>query len=238
VKLRPMESASLPSRFTHSLTLLRSNRSILLPGLAAGIVCGFLQAFLVHIALLGGIFGAAIASLLELFAGAAALTYTTGMAQVAWEKGHVELSDGKRAFEEDGGRVVPAVVLLSVAGTAAILLMLPTLGLSLLAFSYFSVYTIASVVVGRHTAIEGFVESAGIASRRIGPTAAIVVGFIWIFVIAGFIGFALSFIPLLGPVVSSIISVTCSAYFVVLIVGEYLTVRGTPPSIPMLTVNR
>lgn len=238
MKPRTMESASLASRFTHSLTLLRSNRLILLPGLVAGVVCGFLQAFLAHPVSIGGIFGAAIASLLELFAGAVALAYTTGMAQVAWEKGHVDLSDGKRAFEEDGRRVVLAVVLLSVAATAAILLMLPTLGLSLLAFSYFSVYTIASVVVGRHTAVEGFVESAGIASRRIGATAAIVVGFIWIFVIAGIVGFALSFIPLLGPVVSSIISVTCSAYFVVLIVGEYLTVRGTPPSVPMLIVNR
>jgi hypothetical protein len=238
VKPQPMDSASLPSRFTHSLTLLRSNRSILFPGLAAGVVCGFLQASLTHFVLFGGIFGAAIASLLELLAGAAALTFTTGMAQVAWEKGHADLSDGKRAFEEDGRRVVLAVVLLSVAATAAILLMLPTLGLSMLAFSYFSVYAIASVVVGGHTVTEGFAESAGIASRRIGPTAAIIVGFIWIFVVAGIIGFALSFIPLLGPVVSSIISVTCSAYFVVLIVGEYLTVRGTPPSVPMLIVNR
>jgi len=237
VKLADMESESLAGRFKHSYTLLNANRSILLPGLVAGVVCGFVQLFLAHLVVIGGIVGAAILDLLLVFAGATALTYTTGMAQVAWEKGHAELDDGRAAFGEDGRRVLQAVLLLSLAATAAMLLMLPTLGLSLLAFSYFSVYTIASVVVGEHTAMEGVVESANLASRRIGPTAAIVVGFIWIFVIAGLVGFALSFIPFIGPVVNSIISVTCSSYFIVLIVGEYLTARGTPPSVPIRIVS-
>jgi hypothetical protein len=232
-----MQSASLASRFTHSLTLLDSNRSILLPGILVGAVSGLAQAIFVHSISVGGIVGSVIATLIELFAGVMALTYTTGMAQIAWEQGHASLADGKRAFDEGGRRVYLAVVLLSVGATAAIMLTLPTLGLSLLAFSYFAVYTIASVVVGRHAAIEGFVESASIAARRIAPTAAILVGVIWIFVVAELVGFVLSIVPLLGPVVAAIIAQCGSAYFVVLIVGEYLTDRGTPPSVPMRVVS-
>jgi hypothetical protein len=151
------------------------------------------------------------------------------MAQIAWERGRTSLADGTCAFAEDGRRVAFAVVLLAVTAAVAMLLAFLTLGLSLLAFAYFSVYTIASVVVGRHSAIEGLAESAGIASRRIVPTAAILVGFIGVFVVAGIIGFILSFLPFLGPIMASIIVQTCAAYFAVVIVGEYLTARGMPP---------
>jgi hypothetical protein len=232
-----MQNVPLEQMFTRSWTVLRSNVSIIFPGVLAGIVAGIAQALLAPSVFAGGSFGWTIASIIGLFAAVMALTYTTGMAQVAWERGHTSFADGKCAFVEDGRRVAFAVVLLAVTAAVAMLLAFLTLGLSLLAFAYFAVYTIASVVVGRHTAIEGLVESAKIASQRIVPTAAVLVGFIGVFVTAGCIGFVLSFIPLLGPIAASIIVQTCAAYFAVVIVGEYLTARGTPPPVPMPIVK-
>jgi hypothetical protein len=216
--------------FTRSWMLLCANTAIVIPGTLAGLVAGLAQDVLSPSVFTGSPLGHTIAALIGLFAAVAALTCTTGMAHVAWERGKTTLADGQCAFLDGGNRVLAAVVLLAFTAALATVLAFLTLGLSLLAFTYFSLYTIAAVVVGRRNAVEGFAESAGIASRRVASTIVIIIGFIGSFVIAGLIGFVLMFLPLIGPILAAIIAQTCAAYFAIVIVGEYLTARGTPPS--------
>jgi hypothetical protein len=225
-----MQPAPVENLFARSWMLLSANTAIILPGILAGLVTGLAQDIFAPSFFVGNAFGHTVAGVIGLFAAVTALTCTTGMAQVAWKRGKTTFADGQCAFFEGGNRVLVAVVVLAVGAAMATILAFLTLGLSLLAFTYFSLYTIAAVVVGHRSALVGFVESAGIASKHMVPTMVIIIGFIGSFVIAGLISFVLMFLPYVGPVLAAIIGQTCAAYFSIVIVGEYLTVCGTPPT--------
>ncbi len=238
-----MQTSSVESVFARSWALLRSNWSIIIPGLLVGIVVGIMTTLLAppvnysngsDVSLVGAastFFGQILVSVLSVLGTIVAITYTTGMAQAAWERGTATFADGSRSLSEDAGRVLVAMVLLFVVGLVAAILAPFTLGISLLAYAFFFIYTMASAVVSNRSGVEALKESANIALRRPGPTLIVIVGLIVVFIVAGIIAGTLTFIPFLGAIAAAVILQAFTSYVTLVIVGEYLASRavGSPP---------
>jgi hypothetical protein len=247
-------SEDLGNTFSRAWQLLSNNWVIIVPAIViaiiAAVVLSIFATFGVASAVgfgsvgLGGAgVGAALLTVIVigvilLLACILTVAYTTGMAEAAWRTGKATLDDGAAAFRDDASALVSAVVLLLVLGIIAVILAPFTLGLSVLAFWLFFIYTFASVVVGKHSGTEALGESARITSKNFLMTLAVVILLAIAFVIAGWIGNVLGHIPFLGHIVAYVIDQIVAAYATLVIVGEYIKLRpavqtigvGTPPS--------
>ena len=217
--------------FGRAFELLSKNWQIIVPGIVIaivqGVVTGVLKPMLgysVGTALLA----AAVLGAIGIIATILNLAYTTGMAQAAWERGTATYADGAKAFQEDAGNLIVALVALTVLGIIAVvfsIFIIPPL-----AFWFFFLYTVASAVVGRKPGIASLQESIAIAMKRPVPTLIIMaVQFglaILVGIIAAIVGGVLGMVPfvggLIGPIVAAAISQLVNAYLSLVIVGEYI----------------
>lgn len=243
-----ISSGEVGNAFSRSWQLLTSNWIIIVPGLIIGLIAGILTGIFYHPAVVtydangvpqvaGAMAGAMAGILVWIIATIATvitITYTTGMAGAAWATGHATLADGSRAFQRDGAQVFIAMLGLVVVGMIAAFLMIFTLGLSMLAYLVFFLFTMPAVVVGERPGIAAMQDSIQIALKRFGPTILTVLLIAVISIISGIIAGALSFAPFIGPVVSAVIQQIVIAYVTLVIVGEYIAFRGdaAPPSAP------
>jgi hypothetical protein len=235
-----MMQQSVENVFARSWELLSKNWIIIVPGVIVGIVVGILTGLfavgaysesdplsaMAH-------FGARFAS--GVIVGTIAIAgyivtqcYTAGMAGAAWMRGTTTLEDGSGALRADAGSVLVAAIGLFVVGVVAALLALPTLGLSVLLFYIFFIYTIASAVVGNHRGLDALGESFRIAKARFFPTLIIAVLLMVIRLLGTFVAAALGWAPFIGPVVAAVINQVVVAYATLVVVGEYLNLRGIP----------
>lgn len=242
-----MQSQSVEGVFGRSWELLTHNWVLIIPGLIVGLVVGFAQG------LFGGpgddagsgslatAVGQAVAgivlTLITILGAIANTAYTTGMAGAAWERGSATLADGRRAFERDSGHVFVAMIGLFLIGILAAVIAIPTLGLSLLAYVLLFIYTMPAAVVGEQRGFDALRESFRIATKRFWTTLIIVVLIGVIAVGTYFIILALRFAPFVGPLIGALIDQIAIAYFTLVVVGEYLNLRGLaerplPPELP------
>lgn len=232
--------------FSRSWQLLTSNWIIIVPGLIIGIVAGILTGIFYHPATMtydangvpqvsgaaAGAIGGALASIIAMVATVLTITYTTGMAGAAWATGRTTLADGSAAFKRDGAQVFLAMLGLFVVGFVAAILALPTLGLALLAYLVFFLYTMPGVVIGDRPGFTAMGESCQIALKRFVPTIITVLIIGVIAICSSFIAGALSFAPFIGPIVAAVIQQIVLAYVTLVIVGEYLAFRESPAAVP------
>lgn len=222
------------SLLARSWRLLNANWYIIVPGLAigigAGIVIGLLALAGYHPDQSAPSPFAPVAALLSstvwVIASITSLAYTTGMAQAAWETGKASFDDGRRAFRENGVQVFVALIVLTIIGMMALLLTIPTLGLSLLAFAFFFLYTIPFVVVRDCTALDAIAASCRFAMQNFAATLLITV-------VMGALAFAallpmtlLAIVPFAGPLLSGALVQAIAAFFALLIVGEIYVHRN------------
>ncbi len=228
--------------FGRSWQLLTRNWILIVPGLIIGVVVGFAQGLFGGAsddatASVAGALGHAVAGIVLMvitILGAIANTaYTTGMAGAAWRRGTSTLADGRRAFERDAGHVFVAMIGLFVIGVIAAVLAVPTLGASLLAYVLLFIYTMPAAVVGERRGLEALGESYRIATKRFWTTVIVVVLIGVIAIIAGFVIAALRFAPFVGPIVGAVIDQFAIAYFTLVVVGEYLNLRGPTAEPPI-----
>jgi hypothetical protein len=234
--------------FSRSWQLLTSNWIIIVPGIVIAIVFGILTAVLVaaaspHVVYdvngtptgatnLGGTFLAgALAAVLAIIATILSITYTTGMAGAAWQRGTATLLDGYASFREDAGHVLMAMIIMIVVGIVAAILAPFTLGLSVLAFLLFFIYTMAAAVVGNRSGMEAVSESFQMVMHAFGTTVVIVLLIFVIGIIAGIIGAAMHFIPFIGPVIGQVLQQIVVAFSTLVIVGEYLKLKAPATSV-------
>jgi uncharacterized membrane protein len=158
------------------------------------------------------------------------------MAEAAWRSGTATLDDGAATFRQDAASLFSAIILLLILGIIAVLLAPFTVGISVLAFWLFFLYTFASVVVGERSGLEALGESARITTKNFLMTLAVVILLCIAFLIAAWIGSVLQHIPFIGWIVSYLIDQIVAAFATVVIVGEYIKLRatvgagiGTPP---------
>lgn len=239
---------SVENVFARSWELLTRNWIIIVPGIIVGLVVGILTGLLTPDA--GGDasdpFGAlarfstrfassVIVGIIAIAGYIVTQCYTAGMAGAAWMRGTTTLDDGAIALRADAGNVFVAALGLFCVGIVAAILVLPTLGLSFLAFYVFFIYTIASAVVGNHRGLDALGESFRIAKARFFPTLIIAVLLMIIRLIGVFVASAFGWAPFIGPVVAAVINQIVIAYATLVVVGEYLNLRGVPqPQTPPL----
>jgi hypothetical protein len=243
-----VETQSLESVIGRSWQLLTRNWIIIVPGIVIGLIVGLASDFLTPPATYGdptttgGVVshGAAnvVSSLILAVIGIAGFVitqcYTVGMAAGAWARGTTSLADGAAALREDAGNVLSAAVWLFVIGVIALMLALPTLGISLLAFYLFMLYAIPSAVVGNHGGLSAIRESFSIVRAKFSTTLIIGIVLAAISLLGGAIALFFAFAPLLGPIVSAVISETVVAFASLVLVGEYINLRGAstaPPAV-------
>ena len=232
--------------FSRAWQLLSSNWVIIVPGLVIGIIAAVLGGFF---ALTGAAsstvvgYGAAflgvlIAAAITLIATLLSIAYTTGMAKAAWASGKATFADGMEAFTRNGGSLLLALILLWLLGIAAAFVSLFTIGLGLVAYAIFVIYSIPAVVVDGMGAIDAIARSFQLALRNFATTAVVVLLIVIIAWVAGFVGNLFHNVPFLGPILQAAITQAVVAYATLVIVGEYLNLRavpvpsGRPPSAP------
>jgi hypothetical protein len=232
--------------FARAWDLLTKNWVIIVPGVVVGLVVGLVTGIyaLNQPDVYGEPSGAAVSFAYGLgsfvsgvFVAVIAIAgyivtqcYTAGMAGAAWQRGVTTLADGSRAVNEDAGNVLTAAIYLFLFGIVAVLLAPFTFLLSIFAFYLFTLYTIASAVVGNQRGMNALRESFAIARSRFGTTLIIGILLALLQLIGKLIAHFFSFAPLLGPVIAAIISQLVVAYAVLVVVGEYLVLRpGTTP---------
>ena len=233
--------------FSRSWQLLTSNWIIIVPGIIIGIVAGILTAVIVAAAVPQIVYDAngmptgmpqagawwtlALAPIIGIVATILSITYTTGMAGAAWARGTTTLADGGEAFREDAGHVLMAMLIMIVVGIVAAILAPFTLGLSVLAFLLFFIYTMPAAVVGNRPGMEAVQESFQMVMRAFVTTIIIVLLIFVIGIVAGMIGLALHAIPYIGPILGQVLQMIVVAFSTLVIVGEYLKLRG--PGVPV-----
>ncbi|MDQ6941823.1 MAG: hypothetical protein M3169_04810 [Candidatus Eremiobacteraeota bacterium] len=156
----------------------------------------------------------------------ATTAYTVGMAGAAWQRGTTTLADGSAAFQERSSNIVMTAIGLIGIGIVAAILALPTLTLSLLAFWVFTLYAMPAAVIGNAPGFSSIAESFRIAAKRFVPTLIIAILIAVISFVLGLLTLPLHFIPFLGPIVSSVITQIVIAFAMLVIVGEYLSLRN------------
>ena len=228
---------STASVFSRSWQILNRNWIIVVPGLVAGVLAGIVRAVLGPHYVVGpdgqwrvvgsGLFFTDIALLIQFVLFVASVTYTTGMAGAAWRTGTTTLADGTTAFERDAGKVVVALIALVALGVVAMILSIPTFGLAMLALIFFVIYTFPAAVIGESPGIEAIKESVRIATRRSSSTLAMIVAIAIIGVIVGIVSSVLHFVPLLGLIAAGLIGGAASAYFTLVVAGEYLELKAS-----------
>ncbi len=244
-----MQTQPVESVFGRAWDLLTKNWIIIVPGLVIGIVVGAIQdlysppvTYSINdpttvTSTVGHGIASLVVGLIALFGFVLNTAYTTGMAGAAWLRGRTTFADGWVAFQRDGGNIVAAMIGLFILGIVAVVLsvlLFFLLGLPLLAYLFLFIYTMPAAVVGERGGFSSLGESYRIATKRFAPTFIVVLVIAVLALVAGLIAGLFSFAPFLGPIVAQLLTETVVAYFTLVLVGEYLNLRGTvEPAAPI-----
>jgi hypothetical protein len=227
--------------FAEAFLLLRRNMIIVVPSLIVGIA----SAVAAYVLSLSGYLsweffgdldaqgpaafwhfvGTIVALGLRILGALVAIAFTTGMAGAAWQRGRAHLADGLAALRHEGLQVFIALALLFALGLIASALVVPTFGISLLAYMVFMMYTMPAVVVGNRAAQDAIVDSIRIAAGNFGVTLVLVLIIAVLAAVGGLVGAAAGRIPLLGEALSWLTMELVVAYATLVVVGEYLKLR-------------
>ncbi len=223
--------------FTHSLVLLRRNIVIVVPSLAIALVSAALAFLLSSSGYLsmqyfgdlnaqgGGAFWQFFATIvdvaLRILGALVAIAFTTGMAAAAWDRGTATLGDGLAALRREGLQLLVALVVLFLIGLVASALVLPTFGISVVAYMVFMIYTMPAVVVSERAAQDAIVDSVRLAAANFGATFALVILILVVALIGSLLGALAGRIPFVGEAISWVVMEAVVAYATLVVVGEY-----------------
>jgi len=210
---------SVENIFARSWTLLARNPVIVVPGIVVGLATGIILFFYPD---------AWMSALIGVLAYVITQSYVVGMAGAAWRNGRTTLADGAAVFSQDAVRVLLTMLLFAVIGVVLTIL---TFGIGWLVFLFFAIYTIPAVILGNMTPFDGLKRSFSLAMDRLVTTLIIVALLFLINLVVGLLSFPLALIPLLGPIISGIISQAIVAYATLVIVGEYLVPDKLPAAV-------
>jgi hypothetical protein len=115
--------------------------------------------------------GTLLCLVLFALAAVAATAATYGMADAAWERGKATFADGIAAVGTRTGALFVAMIGFFAASVVMFILLIPTLGLAMLALPVVTMYVFAAVVSGGHGGFEAFRESWRLVRRYLGISA-------------------------------------------------------------------
>jgi hypothetical protein len=240
-----VQTQSFENVFARSWQLLTRNWVIIVPGIVVGLIVGVVNDLLVPpqtyadptttSGILSHNVASAVGGMIAGFVGIAGFVitqcYTVGMAGGAWARGVTSLGDGAAALRDDANNVLVTAIGLFVLGVLAVILALPTIGISLIIYYLFMLYAMPSAVVGNHGGFSAIGESIAITRAKFGTTLILGIVLGVIAALGGVVALIFAFAPLLGPVVAAVISQIVVAFSSLVVVGEYLNLRGSavPP---------
>lgn len=211
-----------------SWRLLNGNWAIVVPGLVIGLAASLLTA-LMGIGLPrsaseapGLVVGGGFASIVWLAATVISVAYTTGMAGAAWRNGTTTFTDGAQALKENWVNVVLAMICVTFFGVIAAFLSLPTLGLSLLAFTLFFMYTMPSTILGHRSAAAAIGDSWQTVTHHFVQTMLILLVIVAVAFALLLPTVFLGIVPFFGPLLSATLVQGACAFFTLMVVGEYI----------------
>jgi hypothetical protein len=185
----PREPMSLETVLSGSWTLFRRNWIVTLPMVFVTIGLFVALVIVVVVAAVSGLatttakgvpspgFVAALAVgyliclALFAFAAIAATGATYGMADAAWERGTATFADGAAAMRTRTGALFVAIIGFVAAGVVMLILLIPTLGLAMLALPVVTMYVFPAVVCGGFGGFDAFRESWRLVRRYLGTSA-------------------------------------------------------------------
>jgi hypothetical protein len=216
--------------FAHAWTLLVRNPVIVLPGIVLGIAAAAAEEAIELVSFDAyELLGALAAFALALAFALVQMAIVTGMSGDAWRHEKTSLRHGWDALAHRVVAAAGAGLLLFVLGFCAAALAPATLGITLIAYAVFFVYTMAAVVIGERAPIAAIVESANTALKNILPTVGVIALIGVIAALAGFLGgFAARFSDVAGWLVSGLIQQVVVAYATLVVAGEYLKLTHAP----------
>jgi len=221
--------------FSRSWFLLRNNLLLLVPGLFAGIVTWalrnvfFTPTSVAH----GGVFLGFAETLRRWFAFGSltgimtllAIVATTSMAGRVWHEGSATLDDATRVFRENKNELYLTVLqIIGIAGLA-VLMVIPTGGISICAAFFLMIYAVASAVIGQQPGFEAVRESFSIATHRVADTAIMIVIFLCFFAISGMVSAVFGGMFLVGPLIVAVLNQLVMAYVTLVVVGAYIRAK-------------
>lgn len=226
--------------FSRSWQLLCANWIIIVPAVIisaiAGLINGALMPSYVYDPTTGMVyhsfFGLSIAlaialvAFIGMIASVLSMTITTGMADAAWKTGSATLSEGFAVLSR--ANVLAAMFALFGVSLVLSLLTFATLGLAGLieiVVFFFLVYTLAAAVVGGFGGADALRESFEVAKKSWQTTLIVIVLLAVVGIIAGIIAGIFHFIPLLGPIIGGAVQGAVVAFFSLVLVGEYISLR-------------
>jgi hypothetical protein len=232
-----MESGPGPGVFVQSAQLLARSPKIVVPGLVFGCAGAILDALLQpkNGSLDGNQLLTFLQAVIEVIVAILAVACTTGMAQAAWAGGTAGFADARRALRRD---VLPTVLVLFGVSLAAAALAPLTLGLSYFVDIFFLLYAMPAAVAGERRGLDAVRESIDIALARLGPTILVVAAIVIISTVMSVVALSLEATPFVGPLIAAVIVQLTVTYVTLVIVGEYLLLRGEigtvrPPDPPI-----
>lgn len=190
--IAPAAPIALDAILNRSWQLFRRNWIVALPPLGVVVAMLMAAAAFVIYAVVAGAFSAGFSPASEAFGAtvvrwivvpflglsvAAALALLAshvavfGMADAAWRRGTATFADGIAAVRRHFGAMLVAAVGFVGVGIAAVILVLPTLGLAMIALPLFTMYVSPSVVAGGRGGFEAFGESFRLVRRCFGTSA-------------------------------------------------------------------
>lgn len=228
--------------FSRSWRLLSANWIIIVPAIVISAIAGLINAALmpryawdpVSGMVYHSLFGLtmalaiAIAGFIGLIASVLSMTVTTGMADAAWRTGSATVGDGLGVLSRPN--VTAAMFALFGVSLVLSLLTFATIGLAgiieLVVF-FFLVYTLAAAVVGGFGGVDALKESFEVAKRSWQTTLIVIVLLGVVGVLAGIVAGLFHFVPLLGPIVGGAVQGAVVGFFSLVLVGEYVSLRGS-----------
>jgi hypothetical protein len=184
----PLTPMSLETILSGSWTLFRRNWIIALP--MVFVTIGFFVALVIVavVAIVSGLgtttakgvpsglvaalaVGYLISLVLFALAALAATAATYGMADAAWERGTATFADGLAVAGTRTGALFVAMIGFVAAVVVMLILLIPTLGLVMLALPVVTMYVFPAVVCGGYGGFEAFRESWRLVRRYAGTSA-------------------------------------------------------------------
>ena len=173
----PDEPMPLEAVFGRAWTLMRANWVIALPPIIVVVLCLLLvvpfmvtawSSVFAHGGHVGGsrepvpwwaMASFAAAYTIMLVGGFSAVVMMFGMAESAWTRGSTGFSDGFAALRTRSRALAVSGLGIAGLGFVAVILALPTLGLSMLAFVVFTIYVLPAVIGGRRDGFASIADS-------------------------------------------------------------------------------
>jgi hypothetical protein len=228
----------LESTFVHAWELLTANWVLIVPGIVLAVLSAATQ-FVFTVIILGtfvisgnGSQDAVAASralvavsifVISIPFALAQMAYVTGMAGGAWRHGRTSLRDGWEALSRHLVPILAASALLFLIGLCAAVLSTVTFLVPLGVYAIFFIYTMASVIIGSHGAVDAIAESARVALANFWPTAGVVALIVVISVVAAWAGDLLGHVSIFaGWLLAGVLQQIIVAYASLVVAGEYL----------------